>query len=161
MSQKENVSEGLLLCDLQQPQPFAAKPLEIVGGSPGLEGAAPQHVCTRSLYRLCDGHDLVFRLHGTGTRDHDEIALAHLNVSDFDDGIVRMEFAVALLERVGNALYAVHDAEGFDQVHVDPGRIAHKAEYGLIITLGNVDRKPLLLEPFHQLVAFFFLYVMF
>ena len=129
------------------------EPLKIVGRGAGLERAAAQDVRAGGLDRLRDRDDLLLRLHGARPRNHDEVATADLHVADLNDGVLRVELAVAALEGLAHALDAVDDAEAADQIHVHVGRVADETEHGLIFALGNVDDQPLSLEPVDELRA--------
>ena len=79
-----------------------------------------------------------------------------LHVADLHDGVVRVELAVAALERLRDALDGINDAETGDKVHIDPARVTHKTENGLILADGGVDLQSLLLQPVNKLVFLLF-----
>ena len=135
--------------------------LKVVGRGAGLERAAAQDVRAGGLDGLCDRDDLLLGLDGARPRDHDEVAAADLHAADLDDGVLRMELAVAALEGLSHALDAVDDAEAADQVHVHAGRVADEAEHGLVFSLGNVDGQALTLEPVDELLALCCFHAMF
>ena len=67
-----------------------------------------------------------------------------------------MELAVAALERLRDALDGIYDSETGDKVHIDPARVTHKTENGLILADGGVDLQSLLLQPVNKLVFLLF-----
>ena len=67
-----------------------------------------------------------------------------------------MELAVAALERLRDALDGINDAKTGDKVHIDPARVAHETENGLILADGGVDLQSLLLQPVNKLVFLLF-----
>ena len=152
---------GLLPRDLEQLEAGGLQALEIVGRGAGLERTAAQNVRTGGLDGLRDRDDLLLGLDGAGAGDHDEVAAADLHAIHVDDGVVRVELAVAALEGLGHALDAVDDAEARDQVHVHAGRVADEAEHGLVFALGNVDGQALALEPVDELLALCCFHAMF
>ena len=78
---------------------------------------------------------------------------ADRHAADVHDRVVRVELAVAALERLRHARHGVHDAETADEVHIHACRVAHETENGLIHSLGNVDIEPLTFQPVDELVA--------
>ena len=73
------------------------------------------------------------------------------------NAIIReLELPVAALERLRDALDGINDAKARDKVHIDPARVAHKTEDGLILADGGVDPQSLLLQPVNKLVFLLF-----
>ena len=72
------------------------------------------------------------------------------------DGVVRVELAVAALERLRDALDGIDDAETRNKIHVDPARVTHETKYGLILADRGVDLQSLLLQPVDKLVFLLF-----
>ena len=66
-----------------------------------------------------------------------------------------MEFPVCFLERLRNPGDIVHKFQPADQVHIDPGRIAHQSDDCLEFTLGNMCTDTLILKPLEQMRLFF------
>ena len=152
---------GLLPGDLQKLQALGLQAGEIIGGGPGLEGAAPEHVRPGGLHGLGHGHDLLLRLHGAGARHHAEVAAADLDVSHLHHGVLGVELPVAALEGLRHPLHGVHDAKAPDEVHIHSRGVAHQAQHRLILALGDVHLQALLRQPVDELGPLFLFHAAF
>ena len=139
--------------DLQKLDALSLESLKIIGRGAGLERAAAQHVCARGLHGLGDRNDLLLGFDRAGTCDHAEVAAADLHVAHLNDHVVRVELAVAALERLRYALDGVNDTQALDEIHVNARRIADQSQHGLIRALGNVNAQSLIFEPADELLA--------
>lgn len=97
---RDDGKPGLLLRDGKKLQALGLEALEIVRGGSGLERAAAQQLRARLFDVIRNPHDLLFGLDGARACDHREVAAADLHAAHIDDGIVRMELAVAAFEGV-------------------------------------------------------------
>ena len=66
-----------------------------------------------------------------------------------------MELPAALLIGLSDALDRLDDVEGRDEVHVDPACVSDETENGVFMPFGNVDVKPLGLEPADKMFLLF------
>lgn len=112
---------------------------------------APEALTAFAMPTICSS---LSTLHGP--RDHHEVPAADAHVPDLHDGVVRVELAVAALERLRDALDGIYDAKTGDKVHIDPARVTHETENGLILADGGVDLQSLLLQPVNKLVFLLF-----
>ena len=147
---------GFLPGDLQKLETRGGKALKIVGRGARLEGAAAEDLRAGGLDRLRYPDDLLLALNAARARDHHEVSAADTHIPDLHDRIIRVKLAVAALERLRNALNGINDAKARDKVHIDPARVAHETEDGLILADGGVDPQSLLLQPVNKLVFLLF-----
>ena len=152
---------GLLLCNGKKLQALGLEALEIVRGGSGLERAAAQQLRARLFHVVRNAYDLLLGLDGARARDHREVAAADFDAAHVDNGIVRMELAVAAFEGVGHAANGVDNIEARNQIHVDRLGVADQTKDGLIIALRNMHAKILGFEPANQLVTASFTYIWF
>ena len=112
--------------------------LEGVGAGTGLVGAASEHGGAGVLHATGDA-DEVLALHRAGSGDDLEVAAAEQHaVPAVHHGVGGMEFAVRLLEGLGDALHALHDVHGLEQERVDLGGVSHEADDGLVLAVAHV-----------------------
>ena len=152
---------GLLLCNGKKLQALGLEALEIVRRRSWLERAAAQQLRARLFDVIRNPYDLLFGLDGARARDHREVAAADFDAAHVDNGIVRMELAVAAFEGVGHAANGVDNIEARNQIHVDRLGVADQTKDGLIIALRNMHAKILGFEPANQLVTAGFTYIRF
>ena len=104
--------------DLQKLQSLGLESREIVGRGARLEGPASDHVGSRGLYGLRDFHYLLLALDRAGAGDQDEITGSDLNVPDFYDRIVRVEFPVDTFEGLRDLFYGLYYLQTLQQLRI-------------------------------------------
>ena len=72
------------------------------------------------------------------------------------DGVIGVELAVGVLERLLDALHAFHDVEGTDEILVDDGRVADEPHDGGVVALAHVDVEPQPFDPLDKVVHLLF-----
>jgi len=112
-----------------------------------LVGSASKHRCPCGLHASGDA-DEVLALHRAGAGDYLEVSAADLYAkAAVHYGVGGMELAIRLLERLGDALHALHDVHALEQEGVDLGGIAHEADDELIGSLAHMSLQALLFNP--------------
>src|SRR4029077_13816700 len=81
---------------------FFTQALEIVGRGARLVGASAEQAGSRFLHGMRGGNELLARLHGTWSRNHDDPVAADAHLADPDDRTVRLYLAADQLERLRN-----------------------------------------------------------
>src|SRR3990172_32752 len=115
---------------------------EGVGATAGLEGAAAQDMGAGGLHRPRRLHDVLLRVHRTGTRHHHQAAVADLQRPHLHDRVLLLHLAAGELEGLADAddgVDAVKDGELVEQLRVDG------AEHGDDVALNAADQ--VVLEP--------------
>ena len=140
------------LCFQEQLDAFSAHALEGVWRGARLECAAAQDRCAGSLDALCHLDDLRFAFNRAWTSDQRQRAAADLCVADFDDRILRMEFAVRVFVWFLDAGDALDNFQRFDELNVYAGSVADKADDRVGVPLGEVELEALLFEPVGELL---------
>ena len=140
----------------QQGDPVGLESLEIIGGSSGLEGTAPEQGSTGCLDRPGHLQNLFFAFHGAGAGNGSKVPAADfydraVGSWDFDDGIVGMELAVGALEGFGDPLDGFHHIQPGQQLFVHPACVSHQAHDGLELSLADMHAQSLGLEPFGKM----------
>src|SRR3990170_2833386 len=110
---------------------------EGVGATAGLEGAAAQDMGTGGLHRPRRLHDVLLRVHRTGTRHHHQAAVADLQRPHLNDGVLLLHLAAGELEGLADAddgVDAVKDGELVEEFWVDG------AEHGDDVALDAADQ---------------------
>ena len=138
---------GLGFCLEQQVEAALAHALVGVRGGAGLVGAAAQHGRAGRLAAAGD-LDEVVALDRAGARYDLKRAAADLDAAaEVDHGVSGVEFAVGLLEGLGDALDALDDVHRFEQERVDLGGVAHKADDRLVGAAAYMGGEALALDP--------------
>ena len=134
-------------CLEQQVEAALAHALVGVRGGAGLVGAAAQHGRAGRLAAAGD-LDEVVALDRAGARYDLKRAAADLDAAaEVDHGVGGVEFAVGLLEGLGDALDALDDVHRFEQERVDLGGVAHKADDRLVGAAAYMGGEALALDP--------------
>ena len=127
-----NDAEAVLLADHGEDfQAGEAEPLEGVGGSAGLVGAAAKQAHTGGFKLLGDGEALLFGFDGAGTGDHGDVVAADENIAggsgDFDDGVFFLDVAGYEFVGLGDGDAFDDAGHGFEGAEIDGAGVAGNA----------------------------------
>ena len=132
-----------------------AQALEGVGRGTGLVGAAAQHRGAGGLYGLGGLDDGLQALDRAGAGDHGDLLLAaDAHAAAVDDRVLRVEEAVDLLVRRGDARHGVDIGVDGDLRLVHARGVADQAEHVVVLAVDGRDRQAHLLERMDELVDF-------
>ena len=120
-----------------------------------------QHRRARRFHGFGDGDELVLALHRARSRDKLEVPSAEEVSAHVHNRVFGVEFAVRVLERFLDALYALHDVERTYEVLVHDGSVADEPHNCGVVALAHMDVQPQSFYPFDEVVHLFFVGIVF
>ncbi len=134
-------------CEEEELDPAVMQSLERVRRGPGLEGTAPQQPCPAGFYRLRHPDDLLLVFDGAGAGRNRKMPAADFHgfpsrALDADDGVLRMEFPVGRLVRLGDPFDVLDRVVCEHAVDIHPGGIPDDTDDGGALPGADVMRQP-------------------
>ncbi len=120
-------------------EPLLTEPLERVGGSAGLEGAASQDLGAGLLHSMSCFQYLFATLDGAGTGHHHHLVAPDPDFAEVDHRVFRVERPAGKLERLAHPYNFVNSGQKFKLSGVQLGGVANDAQDGPLHALRAVD----------------------